>query len=44
MQWNPDRTKAPYNKKVKEGSCGTKMKKHQQGGSLNGIPFIRTAQ
>lgn len=26
---------------AKEEKCGGKMKKHQQGGSLNGIPFIR---
>lgn len=50
--WVPDRTKAPYNKIKKDcggsaivksfkAKCGTKMKKHQQGGSLNGIPFIR---
>lgn len=24
-----------------KAKCGAKMKKHQQGGSLNGIPFIR---
>lgn len=28
-------------KKFKAARCGSKMKKHQQGGSLNGIPFIR---
>ena len=27
--------------KFKAAKCGTKMKKHQQGGSLNGIPFIK---
>lgn len=27
--------------KFKAARCGAKMKKHQQGGSLNGIPFIR---
>ena len=52
VQWTPDRTKAPYNKTPKK-ACGSKIKKHQegsvitkfkmhrQGGSLNGIPFIR---
>ena len=55
VQWTPDRTKAPYNKTPKK-ACGSKIKKHQegsviaqfkmhrQGGSLNGIPFIRKAQ
>lgn len=28
-------------KKFKAAKCGTKMKKHQQGGSLNGIPFYQ---
>lgn len=28
-------------KRFKAAKCGTKMKKHQLGGSLNGIPFIR---
>ena len=49
--WVPDRTKEPYNKdkkdKVKKdcgGSAITKFKMHRQGGSLNGIPFIRKAQ
>lgn len=43
--WVPDRTKAPYNKVKKDcggsaivksfkAKCGTKMKKHQQGGNL----------
>ena len=53
--WVPDRTKAPYNKTPKK-ACGSKIKKHQegsvitqfkmhrQGGSLNGIPFIRKVQ
>ena len=27
--------------KFKMAKCGSKMKKHQQGGSLNGVPFIR---
>lgn len=27
--------------KIKVSACGSKMKKHQQGGSLNGTPFIR---
>lgn len=31
-------------KKFKSARCGSKMKKHQQGGSLNGIPFIRKVQ
>ena len=44
--WVPDRTKAPYNKKdkVEKEACGSKVvakfKKHRQGGSLNGTPFI----
>ena len=54
--WVPDRTKAPYNKKAEKKACGSKIKKHQegsviakfkmhrQGGSLNGIPFIRMVQ
>lgn len=57
VQWTPDRTKAPYNKKEKGGNiekncggstiakfkarCGSKLKKHHQGGSLNGIPFYQ---
>ena len=53
--WVPDRTKEPYNKTPKK-ACGSKIKKHQegsviakfkmhrQGGSLNGIPFIRKVQ
>ena len=27
--------------KFKSAKCGSKMKKHQQGGSLNGIPFYQ---
>lgn len=46
--WVPDRTKEPYKKdKVKKdcgGSAIKKFKMHRQGGSLNGIPFIRKAQ
>ena len=43
MQWTPDRTKSPYNKKVSKkcgGGCAKKIKM-QSGGSLNGIPFTR---
>lgn len=29
-------------KKFKAAKCGTKMKKHQNGGSLNGVPFYQT--
>ena len=43
--WVPDRTKEPYKKdKVKKdcgGSAIKKFKMHRQGGSLNGIPFIK---
>lgn len=28
--------------KFKAAKCGTKMKKHQNGGSLNGVPFYQT--
>lgn len=30
--------------KFKAAKCGTKMKKHEQGGSLNGIPFIKVGE
>jgi hypothetical protein len=38
-KWNrlPEKEKAKYEVKEK---CGGKVKKHQHGGSLNGIPFI----
>ena len=32
---------SPALAKSKKVKCGAKMKKHQQGGSLNGIPFIQ---
>lgn len=46
LQWTPDRTKAPYNKKDKvKKNCGgsaiKKFKMHRQGGSLNRIPFFK---
>lgn len=40
IQWTPDRSKPPYNK-VNKKACGSKLKKNKQGGSLNGVPFIR---
>lgn len=39
IQWTPDRTKAPYNKKIEKKFCGSKIKKHQQGSELEYINY-----